>query len=50
MSLTGLHVLEQVLQRRLNSDGHYQVLVKWSGMTSSLDTWEDFSNLKQAFP
>lgn len=49
-SLAGLQVPELVLQRRLDSKGNTQVLIKWSGLPSSLATWETLETVKQAFP
>lgn len=49
-SLTGIQIPEAILQRRLGVDGRLQVLIKWSGMSSSLATWEDFVALQQSFP
>jgi hypothetical protein len=46
-------VPELILQKRLLARGHAtveQVLIKWSGMTKELATWEDLQALKQAFP
>lgn len=51
-SLDGLQVPEHVLQRRVAKVGaevRLQVLVKWSGMPSSLATWEDMESLRQRF-
>lgn len=47
-SLAGLQVPELVLQRRLDSKGNTQVLIKWSGLPSSLG--EPLETVKQAFP
>jgi hypothetical protein len=49
-SLLGFQVPERVLQRRLNADGLSQILVQWSGMPTSLATWEDALLLHQRFP
>lgn len=49
-ALGGLQVPERLLQRRLDSDGQSQVLVKWSSMPISLATWEDAIALRQRFP
>lgn len=49
-NLDGFQVPEQVLQRRMASDGTAQILVKWSGMPRSLATWEDSITLQQRFP
>lgn len=48
--LEGLQVPERILRRRLDSAGSLQILVKWSGMPTSLATWEDYTALHQAFP
>jgi hypothetical protein len=43
----------QVLQSRFVSRGSSQVkqvLVKWSGLSTNFDTWEDAKSLKQRFP
>jgi hypothetical protein len=48
-----LQVPEQFLQRRLHPRGAgsvAQVLVKWSGLSAELATWEDADHLKQLFP
>lgn len=41
----------QVLQHRLSSDGKVsEVLIRWSGMASTLATWENEADLKRRFP
>jgi hypothetical protein len=48
-----LQVPEQFLQRRMHPRGSgsvAQVLVKWSGISEDLSTWEDIGHLKQLFP
>jgi hypothetical protein len=52
-SLDGLQVPERVLQKRVakvGADVHLQALIQWSGMPSSLATWEDMETLHQRFP
>jgi hypothetical protein len=52
-SLDGLQVPERVLQKRVAKVGvdvHLQALIQWSGMPSSLATWEDMETLRQRFP
>lgn len=52
-SLDGLQVPEQVLQKRIAKVGtevRLQALVKWSGMPTTLATWEDMEGLHQRFP
>lgn len=48
-----LQVPEQFLQRRMHPRGSgsvAQVLVKWSGISEDLSTWEDIDHPKQLFP
>jgi hypothetical protein len=48
-----LQVPKEVLQRRLHprQDGSVpQLLIKWSGLDSSLATWEDAEAIRQQFP
>jgi hypothetical protein len=50
---TGLQVPEEVLNSRLFRKGNKvitQVLVRWSGWSDSLATWEDEQAIKQRFP
>lgn len=52
-SLDGLQVPEHVLQKRVAKVGtevRLQALVKWSGMSATLATWEDMEGLRQRFP
>lgn len=52
-SFDGLQVPEQVLQKRVAKVGtavRLQALIKWSGLPSSLATWEDMETLRQRFP
>ena len=52
-SLDGLQVPERVLQKRVAKVGVdvcLQALIQWSGMPSSLATWEDMETLRQRFP
>lgn len=39
-----------MLQRRLDSKGNTQALIKWSGLPPSLATWENLEAVQQAFP
>ncbi|XP_066374541.1 uncharacterized protein [Miscanthus floridulus] len=46
-------VPEHVLQKRVAKVGtevRLQALVKWSGMSATLATWEDMEGLRQRFP
>ena len=44
-------VPECILQRRLSANGASpEVLVQWSGLPSSLATWEDAADLRRCFP
>jgi len=52
-SLDGLQVPERVLQERVakvGADVRLEALIQWSGMPSSLATWEDMETLRQRFP
>lgn len=49
----GLQFPEAILQRRMHNRGPStvsQILVKWSGLDTSLATWEDEEALRQRFP
>ena len=48
--MVDIQVPEAILQRRLDSEGKSQVLVKWSAMPESLATWEDAIALRHNFP
>jgi hypothetical protein len=50
VSLAGFQIPELVLQRRLDSKGNTQALIKWSGLPPSLATWENLEVVQQAFP
>ena len=45
-------ILERVLQRRVSAGDHpvLQGLIKWSGLPSSLATWENLDDLRRRFP
>jgi hypothetical protein len=48
-----LQVLEEILARhvrRLGATNLIEVLVRWSGLTDSLATWENVQVLKRCFP
>ena len=48
-SLDGLQVPERVLQKRVakvGADVRLQALIQWSGMTSTMATWEDMETLR----
>jgi hypothetical protein len=52
-SLDGLQVPERILQKRMATVGtavRLQALIQWSGLPSSLATWEDLEHLRQRFP
>lgn len=52
-AIVAYQVPEAVIHRRLVARGPktvLQVLVKWTGMSTELATWEDFEALKQRFP
>jgi hypothetical protein len=51
--LDGLQVPERILQKRVAKVGTevcLQALIKWSGMSTALATWEDIEALRQHFP
>jgi transposase InsO family protein len=52
-SFDGLQVPERVLQKRVAKVGtavRLQALIQWSGLPSTLATWEDMETLRQRFP
>jgi hypothetical protein len=51
-ALVAFQVPEEILQYRVSNGNKAatKVLVKWSGMPSSLATWEKLEHLKQQFP
>ncbi|KAG2553190.1 hypothetical protein PVAP13_9KG516052 [Panicum virgatum] len=53
VDLMGLQIPERVLAKRMHPDGsklRSQVLIQWSGLDSSLVTWDNVDSLCQQFP